>query len=208
MKVIDCHQYSPEWWAARRGVPTASEFGNILTPKTGKLAAAAESYICRLIGDTLDLEYPRLSEGNEAMRRGTGAEPESRRWYEMEVGVPVQQVGFCLSDDGRFGCSPDGLVGSDGLLELKNPLPHTHVKYLLDGGLPDEYRAQVHGQLIVTGRQWCDFVSYAPGLPSLVLRVTPDEYTEKLAEALEQFYAMLHAAWLKIRSLDLRTEAA
>jgi hypothetical protein len=194
MKVIECEQYSPLWWQVRRGVPTASEFGSILTPKTMKLAAAADAYICRLIGDAFDLAYPRPSFTNAEMRHGTEAEPESRHWYEMETDTTVQQVGFCTTDDGRFGCSPDGLIGDDGVLELKNPSPGTHVAYLMDGGLPAEYRAQCHGHLIVTGRAWCDFLSYCPGLPPFLVRVYPDDYTTALRDALDVFWRRLQTA--------------
>lgn len=198
MTIHDMEQYSPDWWAIRRGVPTASEFSSILTPKTGKLSAAADTYICRLIGDLYDPEYPRIDKGvNDAMREGTRREPESRRWYELDRALSVQQVGFCLTDDGRFGCSPDGLVGQDGVIELKNPGHAQQVRYLIDNTLPDDYRVQVHGQLLVTGRKWLDFMSYAPPLPPLLVRVVPDEFTVKLAAALEAFWVR----FLEVRSL-------
>lgn len=200
MKTIACDQYSPEWWTARRGIPTASEFGSILTAKTMKLAAASETYICRLIGDTFDLGYGQNeSYCSPAMHKGLANEPESRRYYQMVASKDVQQVGFCLTDDDRFGCSPDGLVGDDGVLELKNPSAHTHVGWLLAGGLPDEHRAQVHGELIVTGRAWADFLSYAPGLPPLLVRVTPDKYTEALSAALETFWTRYQELLGRIR---------
>jgi hypothetical protein len=189
MKVIECAQYSPEWWTARRGVPTASEFGSILTAKTMKLSAAADTYICRLIADLFDFEYG-VERGpvSKDMARGKEFEEESRRWYEMETGRDVKQVGFCISDCGRFGCSPDSLIGDDGALELKNPAAHTHVGYVIDGVLPSDYLAQCHGQLIVTGRAFVDFLSYRPGFPPLMVRVTPNEYTDALRAALEVFW--------------------
>ena len=209
MKVFTFEQYTPEWWAARRGVPTASEFGKIMTPKRMELAAAAEGYIHRLIGDRLDPLYPRVSEYvSPAMRQGSEREKESRDWYELERGLDVRKVGFCLSDDGRFGCSPDGLVGEEGLLELKNPDPDTQVRYLLDGSVPSEYLCQLHGQLIVTGRKWVDFLSYCPGVPSFLVCVTPNEFTARLAEALETFWPLYQAAWKRIQALDGRAADA
>lgn len=200
MKAFDCDQYSPEWWRLRRGVPTASEFGRILTPKTMKLASAADDYVCELVGDIacLSSDYAAFRPTSKAMDAGTLTEPEARRYYEMETGQDVQQVGFCMTDDERFGCSPDGLVGEDGGLELKCPLLKTQAAYLMDGGLPAEYRAQVHGCLIITGRAWWDFLSYAPGLDPLLIRVTPDEYTLALRGALEIFWVRFQEAKAKL----------
>lgn len=190
MKVIDCEQYSLDWWMARRGVPTASDFDKIITPAKGELSKSLMPYACQLIADTYDRFYPRLEGAiSGAMQRGTELEPDARRWYEFEQDCEVEQVGFCLTDDGRFGCSPDALVNNrDGGAEIKCPLPHTHVQYLVDGGLPQKYKPQVHGSLVVTGCAWWDFVSYAPGLPTLIVRVEPDSYTDKIRAALELFH--------------------
>lgn len=192
-------QYSPEWWEVRRGIPTASQFDKILTP-TGKASAQADDYAAELIGDICCLNPNFLTERpmTRAMANGRDMEPEARRWFEMEKECRVQQVGFCVSDDGRFGCSPDGLVGEDSVLELKCPMAKTQVKYLLDGGLPAEYRPQCHGHLLVTGRPVVWFCSYAPGLPGLIVKVVPDEYTVKLAAALAVFSEKFQAAKAKI----------
>lgn len=202
MRVIECRQLTPEWWEARRGVPTASQFGRILTPKTLKPSAQADAYIDELIGDLVSLNPPVFSQNGytAAMTAGREFEPEARRFYEMERGVDVREVGFVMDDLGRFGCSPDGLVGDDGGLELKCPLPKTHAGYLREGGLPVEYAPQVHGSLVVTGRAWWDFLSYAPGLPEVLVRVTPNEYTEALREALEVFWARYMEAMDKFKA--------
>ncbi|MBY0515118.1 MAG: YqaJ viral recombinase family protein [Gemmataceae bacterium] len=197
MKVVNCVQYSPEWWEARRGVPTASRFDRILTPKTSKPSSQQEPYTHELIADRVRFD-PRVVTDrpmNAAMRHGVDCEPEARDWYALEGNHDVQQVGFCLTDDGRMGCSPDGLVGTDGLLEIKCPEPKTHVGYLMAGTLPDEYRCQVHGQLLVTGRRWCDFFSYCPGFDPFLIRVAPDEFTDRLASELARFVDRLDAAW-------------
>ncbi len=101
--------------------------------------------------------------------------------YEL-IGEPVQEVGFCVSDCGRFGCSPDGLVGEDGLVEIKCPIISTHVEYLLKckDECPTDYFQQTQGQILVTGRKWVDFVSYFPGLPPLIVREEPNEVFQKL----------------------------
>ncbi len=192
MRTYDYEQYSPAWWDNRRGVPTASEFNRILTPAKWQYAAGAETYACELVGQLYDIEYgPANDFATTAMRNGTIMEPEARRYYSLQTDCDVQQVGFCTTDDGRFGCSPDGLVGDDGGLELKHPQPATQVKWLMAGVVPPEYVAQIHGSLLITKRSWWDFLSYYPGMEPLLVRVVPDEKTVKLAEALETFWARL-----------------
>lgn len=189
MKRYDFDQYSDAWWRVRRGVPTASEFGRIITPAKGTLSASALGYAAELVGQFVDPGYGvEETYVSAAMRNGTIMEPEARDWYEFDAGETVERVGFCTTDDGRFGCSPDALVGGDGCLELKSPTAKTQVLYLLAGTLPDEYRPQVHGHLIVTGRKWCDFVSYYRGLPTFRIRVTPDAFTDSLRDCLEKFW--------------------
>ncbi len=204
MKIIECQQGSIQWFEARRGIPTASNFDRIITPKTGKLSAAADDYICELLGEQYGTGFVAEPFMTDAMRNGVLTEAEARKWYEMETDIDVQQVGFCLSDCGRFGCSPDGLVGEGGL-ELKCPAAKTQVSYLLDGDLPNAYRPQVHGALIVTGAPWWDFLSYARGLPPLRVRVTPDKFTEALKSALDQFLDRLQAARERLVALGEKT---
>ena len=172
----------------RRGIPTASEFSRIITPAKGELAAACEEYINQLIGDIYDPTYGQHDDYvSAAMKSGTDGEPAARAEYAMLRDCVVQQVGFITTDDGKFGCSPDSLVNGEGGLELKCPLPKTQVKYLRAGILPPEYKPQVHGCLWITGRSWWDFLSYCPGLPPFMLRVTPDDYTKRLGDVLIQF---------------------
>lgn len=201
MKIFTMPQYSPEWWRVRCGIPTASEFDRIITPKTEEPSKGFGKYINDLIADRVNPEAPfftNRSGHTQAMRNGIDFEPDARRFYSAERDVDVKQVGFCLSDDGRFGCSPDGVVGESGILELKCPEAPTQVGYLRGGTLPDAYRAQVHGQLIVTERKWVDFLSYCPSLDPLLIRVEPDEYTEKLRLALEAFYDEYNEASLRV----------
>eukprot|EP00752_Nemacystus_decipiens_P016734 g14972.t1 len=193
---------NPEWWQARRSVPTASRFSDICTPARGDYSESAGPYICELIADRLDPDYGLVEDyQSAAMRNGTILEPEARRFYEFDRSVKVEQVGLCMDDYSRFGCSPDGLCGDDGCLEIKSPMHKTQVKYLIDGGLPSEYKPQVHGHLVVTGRQWCDFLSYAQGLPHLLIRIVPDDYTDKLRACLNKFWDEYQAAWEKITAM-------
>jgi enamine deaminase RidA (YjgF/YER057c/UK114 family) len=203
MKIFDMPQLSPEWFEARRGIPTASSFDKILTPKKGEPSSSQEDYLCELAAERLALVPPADRPMSGAMRHGVDYEAEARRWFEFEADCEVRQVGFVTTDDGRLGCSPDGLIlGPDGNpaagLELKCPQGKTHVKYLLDGVLPNDYRCQVHGALIVTGLPLWHFVSYAPGLAPLHIEVQPDKFTDKLRAALEDFNARLQAALAKL----------
>ena len=197
MKVFRFTQYTPEWWEARRGVPTASCFGNILTPKTGKPSASAFPYICQLIADRLRDNYGQEEEYvSAAMKNGTLLEPEARSFYEFTTGERVELVGFCKTDDGRFGCSPDAMG-----LELKCPEAKTHVSYLLAGELPDEYRPQVHGSMIVTGHDSWNFMSYCPGFPPLLVTVRRDEYTRLLADAMDSFWTIYQDKWKLVQAM-------
>jgi hypothetical protein len=197
-------QKSPEWWDMRKDRPTASNFDRVMTPKQGKTGGpGSESYLSELSAAVLRFDPGMMTESFEtpAMRQGADWEPEARRWYQyMHLGgsPPVRQVGLCVTDCWRFACSPDGLVGDDGGLELKCPQPATHASYLRKGGLPVEYKCQVHGCLVVTGRDWWDFVSYCPPFDPLVVRVVPDEFTGKLAAALDEFHDRLLAAVAKV----------
>jgi len=179
-------QYSEEWWEARRGLPTASQFSRIVkgdgSESTQRTAYLYECAAVRITG----IYKPTFT--SAAMQEGTDREELSRWIYAMETDSIVDEVGFCMSDCGRWGASPDGLVGSDGVLELKNPEAHTHVGYLLSGKLPSAYYQQVMGELLVTGRLWADFCSYSPKLPLFVLRVYRDDlFLDKLEKALIEF---------------------
>ena len=180
MIVLDCPQGGPEWTTARLGIPTASEFGRILTPAKMEYSKGARTYCHELLSEwATGLPVER---GDSAfMQRGTRMEDEARRWYEMQRDVEVQRVGLVLRDDRQVGGSPDGLVGEDGGLEIKVPALHTHVSYLLGEDQP--YVPQLQGLMYLTGRSWWDFLSYNPVLPKLLVRV---ERNEKYIAALDK----------------------
>jgi hypothetical protein len=122
------------------------------------------------------------------VEQGRILEEEAIPWYELEYSSTVNRVGLITTDDGKVGCSPDGLLGSDTGIEIKCPAIHTHIGYLLKGEIPKEYVHQVQGSLYVTQRPFWRFVSYRRKLPALVLTVIPDEdYQMALEEALELF---------------------
>ena len=186
MRIFEMEQRSVEWYKVRSGVPTASEFDKIITTK-GAISTQRKKYLYQLAGERLggvvDETYQSF-----AMQQGVLKEGEARNLYNIASGDEVKQVGFCLSDDGKYGCSPDGLVGKDGAYEVKCPLIHTHIGYLIENDVPTDYYTQVQGQLLVTGRKWTDFMSYFPGLKPLIVREEPDEVFQKLLKkALEEF---------------------
>lgn len=199
MREFNCVQYSPDWWQLRCGLPTASAFDRIITAVKGEPSKAARPYQYELAAEVAGYHLPNFFTEREnrpksyAMANGTNTEPEARRYYEMHREVKVRQVGFCLSDCGRFGCSPDAVIDDSpdgaGGLELKVPEAKTHFGYCFEEKLPDDYRAQVHGQLIVTGWKWVDFMSYVPHVPhnTFLIRVYPDAFTEKLRGVLAEF---------------------
>lgn len=182
MKILDIQQQTPEWYQARAGVPSASNFDKVVTTK-GELSKQVEKYAFQLAGEAI-LGTKEETYQNDAMKRGVMLEPEARLCYEVMTGNSVQQVGLCIADGG-YACSPDGLVGDDGLLEIKCPSLAVHVSYLIDNALPSDYFQQVQGQMLVTGRKWCDFCSYYPGLKTLIIRVNRDDvFCNKLHDAL------------------------
>jgi len=190
MKQLDCEQGSDEWYEARCGIPTVSEFGRFITPKRGDLSAQSTGYIADLIVESVEGVGERIS--SYWMERGKVLEAEARDWYEFKRECEVEQVGLILNKGA--GWSPDGLPG----LEVKCPKPSTHVKYLLDDRLPTEHAPQVHGALVVGEGEWIDFLSYCPGYKPLLLRVYPNLYTEKVGKALETFLETYDSAKAKV----------
>lgn len=200
MKIIECEQKTPEWFAARCGIPTASSFDKLITT-TGKQSAQRTKYMYQLAGERVS---GKSEDGfqSAAMLRGIETESEARRFYEFTSSQTITQVGFCLSDCGRYGASPDGLVGEDGLLEIKCPTLAVHVGYLLENKPPTDYFQQTQGQLFVTGRKWSDFISYYPGLQPLVIRVTPDQaFHQLLSTELTGFCGELEQIILRISNV-------
>jgi hypothetical protein len=192
MKILTMEQGSPEWEFARLGIPTASRFDALLTPKTMKPSTQAEAYMAELLAEYL-LGQPLDWGSSGFMERGTEMEPEARKWYEFTYDVEVETVGFVTRDDGLVGGSPDGLAGADGVLEIKCPGALKHVQYML--GTHPDHRGQVQGYMKLTDRSWCDILSYHPDLPPVVFRTERDEkYLSALDAVLEPFVERLEAA--------------
>jgi putative phage-type endonuclease len=170
-------QGSDAWLEARRGIITASVVGQLVTPSTVKPASNDKSraLIAQLAAERITGTTEPVFVNND-MWRGTLHEPIARDKYAEHHGVEVQQVGFMVRDEWgiTLGASPDGLVGDDGGLEIKCPRARTHIQTILSGEVPAHNMAQVQACLLVTGRDWWDFVSFSAGLPLWMKRVTPD----------------------------------
>ncbi|MEQ1833525.1 MAG: lambda exonuclease family protein [Candidatus Eisenbacteria bacterium] len=201
MRVLDVVQGSPEWLEARLGIPTASRFDSIMTPKTLKASASQDKYMCTLLAERL-LGFPADEVMTDWMQRGIELEPEAASAYEFERDVDAAKVGFVLSDCGRYGASPDRLVGKDGLLEIKCPSAGVHVAALLGKGL-DDYYYQCQGQLWVTGREWVDLMFYNPSLPRAIVRYARDvKYIAAMSQFVLEFCDRLDVAHAQLLELS------
>ena len=158
-------QRSDDWYAARCGKATASRFKDVMARlKNGAPAADRQKYLTELVVERLTGQ-PVPAYENAAMRWGTEQEAAARAAYEQRTGVAVEETGFIAHDVLMAGCSPDGLVDWDGLIEIKCPYNSAvHIETLLNG-MPAEHMPQVQGQMWITGREWCDFVSFDPRMP-------------------------------------------
>ena len=189
MRIIECEQRSPEWFEIRRGIPTASSFNKIVT-STGEPSKQRKDYLYTLAAERISgvVEETFVS---LKMQKGIDREEEARLVYAMHREALVKKVGFCLSNNGRWGCSPDGLVddsGGHGMIEIKCRMGKTAIEHLLANELPTGCVQQIQGGMFVTGTEWSDYVSYYPGLPLLIVRVTPDPFfMEKLKAELITF---------------------
>lgn len=202
----DAEQGTPEWAALRLAIPTASCFDKIITP-SGKPSTSAQTYMHMLLAEWL-MGEPADTYTNAAMDRGSEMEPEARAFYELERDAEVRQVGFVTRDDGLCGCSPDGLVGDDGGVELKCPLPGTQIGYLLEGKIPAKYVPQVQGNIYLCEREWWDFVSYHPTLPPVVLRVHRDKkFIAALTVELDKFIEAMLAKRQRLTEMGYKDAA-
>lgn len=184
MIVHDLEQNSDAWLALRAGIPTASAFSKLIT-STGTPSKSMPAYAQELAGELYAGKPLNLWEGNGYTERGHELEDEARSSYELLTGSEVEQAGFVTNDIETYGCSPDGLVGDDGLLEIKC-LPKKHISMLLywnkHAKCPPDFIQQVQGQMFITERNWCDLYFYQPDLPDLRIRVEPDA---KIVEGLQ-----------------------
>ena len=182
-------QGTESWLRERLGFCTGSRVSDALAKKG---TATRENYLWQLVAERLTGQVQE-SFTNAAMIRGTEQEPIARAAYEANSGHFVDQIGFVKHPSLEwFGASPDGLVGQEGLVEIKNPNTSTHLQYRKSGQPPAKYRYQMMAQLACTGRKWCDFVSFDSRLPEskqlFVVRFEPDaKDIEAMLEAVQEF---------------------
>jgi putative phage-type endonuclease len=195
-------QGSPEWLAARVGKVTASRIADVVAKTKTGYGASRASYMAELIAERLTGQAAERYT-NAAMEWGTAYEAEARSAYEFMTSETVTEVGLIDHPNiAMSGASPDGLVGADGLVEIKCPNTSTHIETLLGGKTPSKYVAQMTWQMVCTQRAWCDFVSYDYRMPAdmrlFVARLELDhEYAVELGDEVMKFLA----------ELDLKTEA-
>ena len=207
LEVFDCEQGTPEWYACRLGIPTASEFGTLLMKgRDGKSdSKTRRKYLLQIAGERITGTLAE-SYTNPHMERGKEMEAEARDLYAFETHCDPQRVGFLRR--GRCGASPDSLVGGDGLLEIKTKLPHLQLEVLLARVCPPEHYDQVQGQLLVSGRKWCDFVSYWPRMPLFRIRVERDEtYIAALLAGIDKFNREVDEVLAKLGGDGLKAAA-
>lgn len=208
VEVIDCKQGEPEWFQARLGLATCSEFSTILSaPKKGEaFSKSRRTYLYKLAGEIVT-GLPTESYSNPYMDRGHVMEPEARNAYAFMHDCEPELVGFVRN--GRAGCSPDAFVGTDGVLEVKTKAPHILIECLNADKFCPEHVAQCQGALWVTEREWVDLVCYFSRMPLFVKRAYRDEaYIRRLAEEVERFNYELDSVVRFVRNYGLQDEAA
>ena len=190
--ITDIEQGTPEWLAMRLGIVTCSELDALLVAGKGEagFGVAAFTYMDQLIGERITGEAAELPFQTKATIRGHELEGVARGLYEAREEVSTQSVGIILNHG--IGYSPDALVGSDGLTEIKTKLPKFQVGVILADEVPKEHVAQCQGGLWVSEREWIDFISYWPGMPMFVKRAYRDEVLiRKIAERVKTFHELL-----------------
>lgn len=194
MQVHTVEQNTLDWMRLHLGIPTASTFDALVTPefklRDGEMP---KTLVCKKVAEKWR-NQPLIGGINSfSAEQGMIVEEEARPYFELLTGAEVDRPGFITSDDGKSGCSPDGLILVSGQpasgLEIKCPNAETHVKYLAGGVLPKDYRAQVHGSMFVTGLDHWTFMSYRRGFPPLIVAVERDEaICAKIGAAIDSFH--------------------
>lgn len=198
--VLPVEHNSPEWYDARLGIPTSSMFSTVLAKgRDGGDSKTRRTYMLKLAGERLT-GTPMDNYTNEHMERGHEFEDEARDAYAFLKDAEPERVGFLYDEKNRTGCSPDALIGADGVLEIKTALAHILIGYIDKNAFPSEHKAQCQGALWITERAWVDIAIYCPGLPLFVKRAErEEEYIGTLARAVAQFNAELDELTERVR---------
>lgn len=196
--LIECQQGTPEWFAARAGVITASKFADAVGKlKNGNPSQASKDYAYKVAVEIIYGETTEDTFQTYEMRRGSELEPMARMVYERATGHLAEESGLVLTEDKRFGYSTDGFIDSDGMVEIKCPNSARKIVEIWEGGDLSEYMHQIQGGMWITGRTWCDFIMYAPQLASVdkqlfVKRIArDDDFIEQMEIDLMQFKAQV-----------------
>jgi hypothetical protein len=199
IEIFDVPQRSEEWYRIRMGLPTASMFGAIMVQNEKRAGRA--SYMRKLAGEILT-DIPMESYTNDDMERGREQEPEILARYAFEHDVEVTPCGFIRN--GKKGCSPDGLIGEDGMVQIKSAAPHVMVEILMDGAVPKKHLPQCMGELWVADRKWTDLViGSSPKLPLAVFRLQRDQqYINDIEVAVHWFNRELDDMVKRIRAMS------
>lgn len=195
-------QGSADWLRLRGGIPTASAFDQIVTPK-GKLSTARERYMNTLLAERI-MGKATTEYVSTWMNRGSALEADAVAYYEAQRDLDTTVIGFITNDAQTIGASPDRFVGDGGLLEIKAPREHVHVAYMLGGDVDKSHLPQVLGQLWITGRAWIDIMSFHPDMPPAIVhveRATYDDLFKILVTEVTRFSEELEA---NARELEAR----
>lgn len=202
-----------EWLRARAGKVTASRVADVVAKTKTGWGASRANYAAQLIAERLTGE-PAETYSNAAMAWGTATEPQARASYAFHYDAEVVEIGFCEHPRiAMSGASPDGLIGLDGLVEIKCPNTATHIETLLNGKVPGKYNTQMQWQMACLERDWCDFVSFDPRLPDdlrmFVQRVPRDgAMISELESAVAVFLEEIDQKVADLRKLYEQKEAA
>lgn len=203
VRIIECEQGGEDWLLYRAGIATSSKFAVVLAKGKGKGedSQGRAKYMRQLCAERIT-DRPATTYTNKHMERGRVMEAEARESYAFERDLVPELVGFMRRDDVRAGASPDSLIDTNGLCEIKTKIEDLQIEVLDRGEVPSCHIAQLQGQLWISLREWVDFVSYWPGLPLFVKRVYRDErYIAELAAAVREFNEELDALEERIRAM-------
>lgn len=207
MTVHGVEQRSAEWIALRLGRLTASRASDMLAKTKTGWSTSRRNLMMQLVLERVTGKSQERNFINQAMQDGIDREHMAVAHYEAVTGVLIEPVGFCSHDTLMAGCSPDAFVGDDGLLSVKCPIPATHWEFLKTGAIPKDYLDQITCEFWITGRQWCDYLSFNPEFPenlqARIVRVTRVEQSVlEFDAAVRVFLAEVETEYHAVKTLS------
>ncbi len=199
IQIFNCDQGTEEWHLARAGIPTASMFATVMASGRGGGPSLTRAKYMRQLAGEIITGKPMESYSNAHMERGHEMEPEARELYAFATDTAPEQVGFIRN--GPKGCSPDSLIGANGMLEIKTKLPDLVIECWERDDFPPEHKAQCQGALWVAEREWIDIIIYWPAMPAFIKRAHRDKpYIAEMSKAVDQFNDELVAMVERVRA--------